>query len=98
MEICTTCLVGLCGEHAYMHYTKTAHQFSISVRSAEEVSLALMPFGTRITEYLCRINQRKWILKMSWRHSNALLGAGSAARKAKGMSPEYHKTILLQKR
>jgi len=43
MEVCTACFVASCREHAYLHYNKTSHQFSISIRlvdpTQDEVSV-----------------------------------------------------------
>jgi hypothetical protein len=35
MEVCTACFVASCREHAHLHYTKFAHQFSITMRLVE---------------------------------------------------------------
>jgi hypothetical protein len=32
MEVCTACFVASCKEHAYLHYNKTSHQFSVAIR------------------------------------------------------------------
>jgi len=47
LEICAACLVVFCAKHAYIHYNKSSHQFSICVRSVHYESNPSTPVAER---------------------------------------------------
>ena len=47
LEICAACLVVFCAKHAYIHYNKSSHQFSICVRSVHNQSIPTTPVAGR---------------------------------------------------
>jgi hypothetical protein len=57
MEVCTACFVASCREHAYLHYNKTTHQFSIAIRlvgsSQEEVYTLFYLLALQLTYEFC---------------------------------------------